>query len=130
MRELKRIHYGTCSHPVCTHKSFLHAHHIEFVSRGGKTTLSNLTLLCSKHHRQLHEGDFTLTRDAETGALVFTNIFGRVIESSPTAKADTALKQAFNESGDDIWDGDRPDYNESVALLQTFDPQRQSMHLA
>ena len=127
MRELKRIHYGTCSHPVCTHKSFLHAHHIEFVSRGGKTTLSNLTLLCSKHHRQLHEGDFTLTRDVETGVLVFKNSFGRIIQASPSAKADTPLSGARDEHGRDIWDGTKPDYNASVELLQTFDPRRQSM---
>jgi hypothetical protein len=32
------------------------AHHIEHWADGGATSLDNLTLLCSHHHRLLHEG--------------------------------------------------------------------------
>lgn len=49
---------GGCSFPGCTHRAFLDAHHIEHWSRGGATTEANLTLLCRRHHRYVHEGGF------------------------------------------------------------------------
>ncbi|MEO6714759.1 MAG: DUF222 domain-containing protein [Mycobacteriales bacterium] len=36
------------------------AHHVVHWIDGGKTKLDNLVLLCRRHHRQLHEGRFTL----------------------------------------------------------------------
>jgi hypothetical protein len=77
IRILKQRQCGTCAFPGCTHTRFLHAHHIVHWSKGGKTTVDNLVLICSKHHRALHEGGYTLTR--EEGRLVFRNPSGRAV---------------------------------------------------
>ena len=67
-----------CSFPGCDHKHYVDAHHIEHWADGGATTLDNLTLLCSHHHRLLHEGGFRVRRDAQ-GRPYFQRPDGRVI---------------------------------------------------
>ena len=67
-----------CSFPGCDHKHYVDAHHIEHWADGGATSLDNLTLLCSHHHRLLHEGGFRIQRDAEN-RLYFQRPDGRVI---------------------------------------------------
>jgi len=52
-----------CSFPGCHHQRFVDAHHIEHWSNGGETSLDNLMLLCSQHHKLVHEGGFTIERD-------------------------------------------------------------------
>jgi len=52
-----------CSFPGCHHTRFVDAHHIEHWSAGGETSLDNLMLLCSQHHKLVHEGGFTIERD-------------------------------------------------------------------
>jgi hypothetical protein len=37
-------------------------HHLVWWTRGGKTALSNLALVCGRHHRMLHEEGWTLER--------------------------------------------------------------------
>jgi hypothetical protein len=53
-RQLKYRDRG-CRFPGCGTKAFNVAHHIKFRGRGGKTALENLVLLCSWHHRAVHE---------------------------------------------------------------------------
>jgi hypothetical protein len=53
----------SCAFPGCHHKRFVDAHHIEHWSAGGETSLDNLMLLCSQHHKLVHEGGFTIQRD-------------------------------------------------------------------
>jgi hypothetical protein len=53
-------------------------HHIQHWSQGGETTLENLTLLCTFHHRLLHEGGFKIRRDAND-EIYFVRADGRVI---------------------------------------------------
>jgi hypothetical protein len=48
------------------------------LAHGGETSLANLTLLCSYHHRLLHEGGFGAQRNAD-GTLTFARVDGRVI---------------------------------------------------
>ena len=52
-----------CSFPGCHHTRFVDAHHIEHWSAGGETRLENLMLLCSQHHKLVHDGGFTIERD-------------------------------------------------------------------
>lgn len=49
-----------CTVPGCGRHRFLHAHHVVFWSKGGRTGLDNLVLLCGEHHRALHAGAFTI----------------------------------------------------------------------
>jgi hypothetical protein len=39
----------------CQNRRWLHRHHKIPVAQGGQHTVKNLTLLCSSHHRQVHE---------------------------------------------------------------------------
>ncbi len=52
-----------CAFPGCHHKRFVDAHHIQHWSAGGETSLDNLMLLCSQHHKLVHEGGFAIERD-------------------------------------------------------------------
>ena len=67
-----------CTFPGCHHTRFVDAHHIRHWAEGGDTSLDNTTLLCSSHHRLLHEGAFRIRRDHE-GAIYFQRADGRVI---------------------------------------------------
>jgi len=53
----------SCAFPGCHHKRFVDAHHIQHWSAGGETSLDNLMLLCSQHHKLVHEGGFAIERD-------------------------------------------------------------------
>jgi len=52
-----------CRFPGCHHTRFVDAHHVEHWSNGGETSLDNLLLLCSQHHKLIHEGGFSIERD-------------------------------------------------------------------
>lgn len=67
-----------CSFPGCHNARFVDAHHIEHWSDGGETSLGNLVLLCSHHHRLVHEGGYRIRRDAEE-RVYFERADGRVI---------------------------------------------------
>jgi hypothetical protein len=67
-----------CTFPGCRNKRFVQGHHIHHWAKGGETSLENTTLLCTYHHRLLHEGGFTIDRDRD-GAIYFRRADGRVI---------------------------------------------------
>ena len=67
-----------CTFPGCGKKRFVDGHHIQHWANGGQTSLKNLTLLCTYHHRLLHEGGFSIDRD-QNGAIDFRRADGRVI---------------------------------------------------
>ena len=46
---------GSCTYPGCTNRLFLEGHHIKHWADGGETSLSNAILVCSLHHRHVHE---------------------------------------------------------------------------
>jgi hypothetical protein len=52
-----------CRFPGCHHTRFVDAHHIIHWSAGVETSLDNLMLLCSRHHRLVHEGGISIERD-------------------------------------------------------------------
>jgi Domain of unknown function (DUF222)/HNH endonuclease len=61
MIRLLRHRDRECRFPGCGKRRFTNAHHVRWWSRGGPTDLDNLVLLCSFHHRLVHEGGWTLT---------------------------------------------------------------------
>lgn len=69
---------GGCAFPGCHRTRYVDAHHIRHWADGGATDLKNLTLLCTHHHRLLHEGAFRIGRDVD-GGLYFRRADGRVI---------------------------------------------------
>ncbi len=67
-----------CRYPGCTHDKWLDAHHVMHWIDGGNTSLDNTLLLCSRHHRLLHEGGFTIQKDY-SGEWYFRNRAGSVV---------------------------------------------------
>jgi len=51
--------------PGCGTRAFTDAHHIEWWSRGGRTTLENLALICSWHHKLVHEYGWRIERGTD-----------------------------------------------------------------
>lgn len=65
-----------CTFPGCDRPPrWCDAHHIEHWARGGVTALHNLTLLCRRHHRLIHEGGWSI--EVREEYLVFVDPEGR-----------------------------------------------------
>jgi hypothetical protein len=82
-RYLARRDQG-CTHPLCTQRRWLHAHHIVHWTDNGPTEPANLLLLCPQHHRALHHGEFRIDGNPETGTLRFLDPFGTPIQPPDT----------------------------------------------
>jgi hypothetical protein len=70
-----------CTFPGCRNRLYVDAHHVEHWTQGGETDIGNLMLLCSYHHRLVHEGGFTIRRDRDDRPY-FVRPDGRVIPRS------------------------------------------------
>ena len=70
-----------CRFPGCGVR-FGQGHHIRHWAQGGPTTLSNLAMLCRRHHRAVHEEGYQLDRQAD-GELRFRRPDGRVLPEVP-----------------------------------------------
>jgi hypothetical protein len=70
-----------CRFPGCGRR-FGQGHHIRHWAHGGPTTLSNLTMLCRRHHRAVHEEGFQVERQPD-GELSFRRPDGAVIAQRP-----------------------------------------------
>jgi len=81
-RQLKRRDSG-CRFPGCGRSHFLHAHHIVHWADGGPTDPENLVMLCTAHHRVLHERHWRILGDPH-GPLTFLRPDGRAYDSTPT----------------------------------------------
>lgn len=64
---LRQVRYRDrgCRFPGCGARAFTEAHHIRWWRHGGRTDLDNLVLICSFHHRLVHEHGWSLGRDRE-----------------------------------------------------------------
>jgi len=74
-----------CRFPGCGSR-FTQGHHIRHWAHGGPTTLSNLALLCRRHHRSVHEEGFQVERAAD-GELEFRRPNGWLIPEAPALPA-------------------------------------------
>jgi hypothetical protein len=88
---LKRRDRGCC-YPGCTNARYLHAHHIDHWTTGGSTNRDNLILLCTRHHRLVHEGGYTVDKDRR-----FYDPWGHPTPGSPKPPpGNTATLRATN----------------------------------
>jgi hypothetical protein len=71
-----------CRFPGCTHDKWVDAHHVTHWIDGGETSLENTMLLCTSHHRLLHEGGFSIEKNFE-GDWYFLNARGKTIPDAP-----------------------------------------------
>jgi hypothetical protein len=108
-----------CRFPGCSNHLFLHAHHIHHWAHGGATAAENLILLCSTHHRLLHEGGFGVARRGDD--VVFLDRHGRPVPAAPAPwELEGDALQVIESWHDDLaidaqtafprWDGQPLDY--------------------
>jgi len=74
-----------CRFPGCGVR-FAQGHHLRHWARGGPTTLSNLALLCRRHHRAVHEEGYQVARGPD-GTLRFQRPDGCLLPEVPTPAA-------------------------------------------
>jgi len=74
-----------CRFPGCDVR-FGQGHHIRHWAAGGPTTLSNLAMLCRRHHRAVHEEGYRVERLPD-GALRFRTPHGHPLPDVPAAPA-------------------------------------------
>ena len=64
---LRQVRYRDrgCRFPGCGTRAFTEAHHVRWWRHGGRTELGNLLLICSFHHRLVHEHGWSIARQAD-----------------------------------------------------------------
>ena len=88
-----------CRFPGC-HGRFTQGHHLRHWAHGGPTTLSNLALLCRRHHRAVHEEGYQVARLPD-GTLQFRRPNGHPLpEVPPPAAVPADPIKALHESHD------------------------------
>jgi uncharacterized protein DUF222/HNH endonuclease len=87
---LRQVRYRDrgCTFPGCGTNAFTEAHHVRFWRHGGRTTLSNLALVCSFHHRLVHEHGWTIERGRD-GDLEWLRPDGTPHRAGPPPRAPT-----------------------------------------
>ncbi|PYN26574.1 MAG: hypothetical protein DMD99_05200 [Candidatus Rokuibacteriota bacterium] len=70
-----------CRFPGCGVR-FGQGHHIRHWAQGGPTTLSNLAMLCRRHHRAVHEEGYQVDRQLD-GELRFRRPDGQLLPEVP-----------------------------------------------
>ncbi len=91
-----------CRFPGC-HGRFTQGHHLRHWAHGGPTTLSNLALLCRRHHRAVHEEGYQVARLPD-GTLQFRRPNGHPLPEVPPPAAVpgdpiTALRACHDAQG-------------------------------
>jgi 5-methylcytosine-specific restriction endonuclease McrA len=118
----------SCRFPGCNAR-FGQGHHVRHWAQGGPTTLSNLALLCRRHHRAVHEDGYQVVPGPD-GALQFRRPDGRPLPEVPapaTVPADpvAALRAQHAEQGLRLhartglagWLGERLDVGWAIDVL-------------
>lgn len=95
-----------CTFPGCHHERFVDAHHIAHWAEGGESSLDNLTLVCTHHHRLLHEGGFSIQRHRD-GRHYFATPDGRSVEvpdsvAGPQVREPTLVYNVGSSSAEEI----------------------------
>jgi 5-methylcytosine-specific restriction endonuclease McrA len=118
IRRALRRRDGGCRFPACSSRHHVDAHHIQHWADGGETSMDNLVLLCSRHHRLVHEGGFGVGRTIE--GISFTDSNGSVIPIAAQTRSRGNVSSLFNENDqegiqitpktlDCLWTGERMD---------------------
>jgi hypothetical protein len=74
---------GECRFPGCGSRRFTQAHHIVWWDRNGRTDLENLVLVCTFHHRLVHEYGWRVRRD-EDGTVTWFRREGQPYRAGPS----------------------------------------------
>lgn len=115
-----------CVFPGCTNKRRLDGHHVEHWIENGDTDPENVTLLCRRHHRLVHEGRYAMTFDGRLAR--FFRPDGSEVERGPTyttlSEVELAEWKSATSVDPDNWahNIDPCDYSDAVAWLCQADP--------
>jgi hypothetical protein len=124
---------GGCRFPgCCATNRFVDAHHIVHWADGGETAMENLTLLCKRHHRLVHEGGFGVHRGAGN-EIWFSYPGGATLPATADGRFRGNARQVLSlseEKGLEItarslwteWTGTPIDYNYAQGILAQYDP--------
>ena len=83
-RRALSVRDGSCRWPACDRAaSRCAAHHVVHWIHGGSTDLDNLVLLCHRHHRMVHEGNWQIVQ-GDLGALL---VIPPTVTFGPLARA-------------------------------------------
>jgi hypothetical protein len=117
-----------CRFPGCGVR-FGQGHHIRHWAQGGPTTLSNLAMLCRRHHRAVHEEGYEVERRLD-GTLGFRRPDGRLMPEVPpppevVEDPVTMLRTRHEAGGLDLhartamplWTGERLDVAWAIGVL-------------
>jgi hypothetical protein len=117
-----------CRFPGCNVR-FGQGHHVRHWAQGGPTTLSNLALLCRRHHRAVHEEGYRVERMPD-GTLQFRRSDGRIlpdVSPPPVLPVDpvVALRERHSAQGLQLhartgipgWLGERLDVGWAIGVL-------------
>jgi len=132
-RALRKRDTG-CTYPGCANRIFLEGHHIKHWADGGETSLMNTALLCSAHHRYVHEYGYVIELGPDQRPR-FRDPRGRLVAPVPERPVMADLGwpriRAANEplaiDADTIaceWDGTPADYGAIVGHLVAADGLR------
>ena len=102
----------TCRFPGCTSRR-CDAHHIEHWADGGVSHVSNLVLLCRRHHRAVHEGGFDVTA-GPGGTLEFWRPDGARLREMPSASVPVVIQPMGPPRP---WDGTRFDVAYAIDVV-------------
>jgi hypothetical protein len=97
---LRQVRYRDkgCRFPGCGTRAFAQAHHIVFWRDGGRTDPDNLVLLCSWHHKLVHEYGWWIKGGAQ-GELRWYRPDGTHYRAGPTSTRDNDAEAALSAAG-------------------------------
>jgi hypothetical protein len=81
---MRQIRYRDreCRFPGCGTRRFTQAHHIRWWRHGGRTDLDNLVLICSFHHKLVHEHGWSIRRNGG-GEITWLDPAGETYRAGP-----------------------------------------------
>ena len=123
-RALLARQHGHCAHPGCPNTKNLHAHHRIHWIHGGRTDLTNLLLLCERHHLAHHAGQFQILTTSP-GRFRFVTADGRDLSTPTTrhpqpehpAHSKTNTPTVAPDAATPQWDGQKLDRGYAISVL-------------
>lgn len=112
-----------CAFPGCSHTRYVDAHHIKHWADGGETSVENMVLLCSQHHRMVHEGGYSILND-HAGKHYFKRPDGKAVPDCGYHESDW-LDECVNTTDDATDNEDGDDYSisqNSAAFYRVGEP--------
>ncbi|MDB4952984.1 MAG: putative His-Me finger endonuclease domain protein [Myxococcales bacterium] len=128
----------TCRFPGCDNRLYVEGHHVVHWADGGDTALSNLVILCSHHHRYLHEYKYRIEFDVTSGEPMFFDPRGRRVDEVPPPRPNAHLGweaitianqnlEITAETNEPGWDGRPVPFNDLVGYLSELDSDHRAL---